>query len=183
MRLDRYDNGNYDRGRPWWFELLWIAVLTLFVRSWIPGSWHRCWLLRLFGAQIGRGVCIKPGVRVKFPWRLVVGDHVWIGEDVWIDNLAEVEIGSHCCLSQGAYLCTGSHDWSRESFDLVVKGIRVESHAWIAARSTVAPGVIVGEGAVLGLGSMASRNLDPWTVYSGVPARAVRARLVTSEWE
>ena len=109
----------------------------------------------------GRGVVVKPGARIKFPWRLSIGDHSWIGEDAWIDNLAPVAIGADCCLSQGAYLCTGSHDWSRPSFDLLTKPIVVHDGAWIAARAVVGPGVTVGEGAVLCLGSTATRDLTP----------------------
>jgi len=176
IRLDQFDNSGFSRGRPAWVEFMWLVTQALFVRSWIPGAGHRCFLLRLFGAQIGRGVNIKPGLRVKFPWRLSVGDFTWIGEDVWIDNLTTVEIGANCCISQGAYLCTGSHDWSKPAFDLVTKSIVIRDGAWLAARSVVAPGVTVDEGAVLGLGSVATKDLAAWTVHSGVPAVAVRAR-------
>jgi putative colanic acid biosynthesis acetyltransferase WcaF len=105
---------------------------------------------------------------------------VWIGEGVWIDNLAEVTIGNHCCLSQAVYLCTGNHDWSRASFDLVVQPIRIESQAWLTARSVVGPGVTVQEGAVLGLGSVAVHDLQAWQVHFGLPARPVRPRAVTA---
>jgi acetyltransferase-like isoleucine patch superfamily enzyme len=114
---------------------------------------------------------------VKFPWRLEVGDHSWLGEKVWIDNLEKVSIGANCCISQGAYLCTGSHDWSRSTFDLITAPIRIDEGAWIAACSKIAPGVTVGEGAVLGLGSVANEDLQPWTIYLGVPAVCVRARV------
>ena len=153
---------------------------ALLLTSPLPGSRLRVWLLKLFGARIGRHVMIKPGVRVKFPWLLQIGDHTWIGEDVWIDNLAEVEIGDHCCLSQGAYLCTGNHDWSRPSFDLVVRPIRIQSQSWLAARSVVGPGVTVREGAVLGLGSVAVHDLQAWHVHLGSPARPVRLRVVAA---
>lgn len=132
----------------------------------------------MFGAKIGQGVEIKSGVKVKFPWRLEVADHSWIGEDVWIDNLATVRIGANCCISQGAYLCTGSHDWSRSSFDLIIRSIDVRDGAWIAARAVVAPGVTIGEGAVLSLGSVAASDLAPWTVHAGVPAKPIRPRTV-----
>jgi putative colanic acid biosynthesis acetyltransferase WcaF len=180
MRLDAFENAAFDRQRPAVVEGLWILVQAAFVRSFIPGSAHRRLLLRAFGAQVGRGVVIKPGVRVKFPWKLEVGDHSWIGEGVWIDNLAPVRIGSNCCVSQAAYLCTGSHDWSSPSFDLIVKPIEVRASAWIAARAVLGPGVVVGEGAVLTLGSVATGALEPWTVYAGHPARRVRKRLLTS---
>jgi putative colanic acid biosynthesis acetyltransferase WcaF len=175
-RLADFAAPQFSRGRPAVIEALWLVVQWMFVASWLPGSAHRRLLLRLFGARIGKGVVIKQRVRVKFPWRLSVGDHTWIGEDVWIDNLALVTIGADCCLSQGAYLCTGSHDWSRSSFDLITKPIVIGEGAWIAARAVVGPGVEVGEGAVLGLGSAATRDLAPWQVHLGVPARPVAER-------
>lgn len=174
--LKGYARPGFSRGRPAVVEAIWILVQWLLVSSWLPGSVHRRLLLRLFGARVGRGVVVKPGVRVKFPWRLSIGDHSWIGEDVWIDNLALVTIGADCCLSQGAYVCTGSHDWSRPSFDLVTKPIMVRDGAWIAARAVVGPGVTVGEGAVLGLGSTATQDLAPWQVHLGVPARSIVGR-------
>ena len=132
--------------------------------------------MRLFGARIGNGVDIKPRVRIKFPWKLTVGDDSWIGEGVWIDNLADVKIGSHCCISQAAYLCTGSHDWSKPGFDLITASIDIKDGSWICARSIVGPGVATGEGSVLALGSVATRDLAPWSVYSGVPAVRIKTR-------
>ena len=170
----------FCRGRSGFAEAAWLVAQALLLASPLPGSRLRVWLLKLFGARIGRHVTIKPGVRVKFPWRLQIGDHTWIGEDVWIDNLAEVEIGDHCCLSQGVYLCTGNHDWSRPSFDLVVRPIRIQSQSWLAARSVVGPGVTVREGAVLGLGSVAVHDLQAWHVHLGSPARPVRLRVVAA---
>jgi putative colanic acid biosynthesis acetyltransferase WcaF len=176
VRLDSYTAGGFDRGAPRWKEALWLIVQALFLRSWIPGSGLRCRCLRWFGARIGQGVVIKPGVRVKFPWRLVVADDVWLGEDVWIDNLAEVRIESNVCISQGAYLCTGSHDWSDARFTLIIRPIVVEEGAWIGAQARVAPGVRVGAHAVLALGSVATKNLQPGWVHQGNPAVAVKAR-------
>jgi putative colanic acid biosynthesis acetyltransferase WcaF len=118
---------------------------------------------------------------VKFPWRLRVGDFSWIGEDVWIDNLAEIEIADHCCISQGAYLCTGSHDWSSMTFDLIVRPIEIQRDAWIAAKAAVGPGVVVREGAVLTLGGVANHDLEAWTIYSGTPAVPVRLRHVARD--
>jgi putative colanic acid biosynthesis acetyltransferase WcaF len=176
MRLDRYNARGFDRGRPAWIEALWIIVQALLVSSFIPGSAHRAVLLRLFGARIGEGVVLKPRMRVKFPWRLEIGNHSWIGEGAWIDNLDTVSIGSHCCISQGAFFCTGSHNWTSETFDLETKPITVGDHAWIGARSVVAPGVTVGEGAVLVLGSVATRDLSAWWVHQGNPAEPVKER-------
>jgi putative colanic acid biosynthesis acetyltransferase WcaF len=181
--LGTYSARGFTRGRPAIVEALWIVVQALAVSAWLPGSWHRRALLRAFGARIGAGVVLKPGIRVKFPWRLTIGDHSWIGEDAWIDNLAEVSIGANCCVSQGAYLCTGSHDWSAPGFDLIVRPITLEAGAWIAARAIVGPGVTAGRGSVLGMASAATRDLDPWTVYAGVPAVAVRQRIITGSSE
>lgn len=176
MRLDRFSNPEFARGRPVWVEALWLVLQALLVDCWLPGSRHRVWLLRAFGARIGRGVTIKPRLRVKFPWQLQVGDHVWLGENVWIDNLAPVTLGSHVCVSQGAYLCTGSHDWASPTFALVVRPIVVGDHAWICARANLAPGTRVGEGAVVTLGATASGRLEPWQVFSGAPVGPVWSR-------
>ncbi len=176
--LGKYAPGSFTRGRPAIVEALWILAQALFVSSALPGSWHRRMLLKVFGATIGPRVVLKPGIRVKFPWRLTIDENSWIGEDGWIDNLAEVRIGANCCVSQGAYLCTGSHDWSAPGFDLITRPITLEPGAWIAARAIVGPGVTAGRGSVLGMGSTATRDLDPWTVYAGVPAVAIRRREV-----
>jgi putative colanic acid biosynthesis acetyltransferase WcaF len=179
--LKDFANPHFSRGRGRVVEALWLLVQWALVASWIPGATHRRWLLRAFGAKIGKGVDIKPGVRVKFPWRLEVGDHSWLGENVWIDNLDKVSIGANCCISQGAYICTGSHNWSRSTFDLMTGPIRINEGAWIAACSIVGSGVTVGEGAVLGLGSVATKDLQPWTINLGVPAVYVRARIVGAD--
>ncbi len=168
--LSTYSVAGFVRGRPAFVEALWVLVQMVFVSSWLPGSWQRRMALRAFGAQIGSGVIIKPGVRVKFPWRLTIGDHCWLGESVWIDNLAEVSISANCCISQGAYLCTGSHDWSKAGFDLAARPICIGDHAWIAAGASIGPGMSVGEGAVLALASVATADLDAWRIYRGNPA-------------
>lgn len=176
MRLDMYDNANFIRGTSRFIELLWLTCDGILLSSWLPGSIWRVKLLQLFGARIGGGVIIKPGVHVKFPWRLSVGNHCWIGESVWIDNLAEVVFGDHVCISQGVYFCTGSHDWSKISFDLITKPIAVNSHVWIGAMSRIAPGVSIGEGAVIGFGSITTRSVDPWSINSGSNSVAIKSR-------
>ena len=178
MRLDSFVKQR-DRGRPFWLELLWIFFQSLFRCSWLPGSQWRCYLLRFFGARVGRGVVIKSGVKIKFPWRLEIGDYSWIGEDVWIDNLTDVAIGAHCCLSQGVYLCTGNHDWSKSFFDLTAKPIVLKEGVWIAARAVVGPGVTVGEGVVLCLQSAATEDLAAWSIYQGNPASFVKKRNIS----
>lgn len=176
MKLDAYTVGDFSRGAPKAVELLWQILQAAFLSSWIPGSAHRRLLLRLFGAKLGKRVTIKPGVKVKFPWRLEVGDYSWIGEHVWIDNLAVVKIGANCCISQDVYFCTGNHDWSRPSFDLSCHPITLGDSVWIGARGTLAPGAGAGDGAVLAMGSVAVRTLQAWTIYRGVPAEPIGPR-------
>ncbi|MEM9155476.1 MAG: WcaF family extracellular polysaccharide biosynthesis acetyltransferase [Cyanobacteria bacterium P01_F01_bin.33] len=181
MRLDRYTTGSYTPGVAIWKQMLWYyAGQPLVCSSFLPFSGLKVRVLRAFGAQIGTGVRIKPGVRVKFPWRLQIGNWVWLGEEAWLDNLAPIEIGNHVCISQDVYLCTGNHDWTAPDFDLNVASIRIEDECWIAARAVIGPGVTVGRGAILGLGSVTGRSLDPMTVYVGNPARAIKPRQVRS---
>lgn len=177
MKLDQFNPESFDRGAPRWREALWLAISGVLFSTWLPGSGWRVALLRLFGSSVGKRAVIKPQVKVKFPWHLTLGDHCWIGERVWIDNLAKVTIGDHVCISQGAYLCTGNHDYASERFDLIVRPIVVGSQAWIGAMCSVAPGCQVGEGAILTLGSVATKELEPWMVYSGSPARPVKSRV------
>lgn len=177
MQLDCYTIGSYTPGAPYWKQLLWYFIGSPLVQSyWLPMSALKVWILRCFGAQIGQGVRIKPRVRVKFPWRLTVGDQVWLGEDAWIDNLAPITIESHVCISQGVYLCTGNHDWSHPHFQLKIAAIHIEASSWIAARAVIGPGVTIGKGAVLALGSVTGRSLDSMTIYSGNPAQPIKIR-------
>jgi putative colanic acid biosynthesis acetyltransferase WcaF len=177
VRLDLFENRWFTAGRPTWVQILWYFIgLSVLRSSLMPLSSVRCWVLRWFGAQVGRGVMIKPGVRVKFPWRLRIGDHAWIGEDVWIDNLAEVSIASHACLSQGAYLCTGNHNWSDPAFGLVVKAISIERGAWVGAKALIGPGVAIREGAVVAAGGVALKTIPAYEIHSGNPAAFVKKR-------
>ena len=171
--LSRYNDSNFDAGRGFVWRLLWYLVSSvLFESAFLPISSVKRLLLRGFGAKIGSGVVIKPHVRIKFPWRLQVGDHTWIGEEVWVDNLAEVQIGSHVCLSQGVYLCTGSHDHRKPTFDLITQPITLEDGVWICAKSILLPGVTVQAKAIVGAGSVVIKDVDANAFVTGVPARA-----------
>ncbi|MBE9029811.1 colanic acid biosynthesis acetyltransferase WcaF [filamentous cyanobacterium LEGE 11480] len=182
VKLNQYRQGDYAPGAALWLQLLWYFLGAPLVRSyWLPVSGLKVLLLRMFGATIGTGVRIKPGVRVKFPWRLTVGDHVWIGEDAWFDNLAPITIGDHVCISQAVYLCTGNHDWTSQYFDLKIAPITIEAGAWVAARSVIGPGVTVGQGAILALGSTTGRSLLPMLIYAGSPATAIKSRVMTAQ--
>lgn len=166
MKLASFSSRNFDRGASRAREAGWLILSGLLVESWLPGSGWRCWLLRRFGATIGAEVTVKPRVRVKFPWRLQVADDVWIGEAAWIDNLGQVTIGNDVCISQGAYLCTGSHDWTTPTFDLIVRPIEVASHCWIGAMARLAPGTRVGEGAIVAMGATVSGDLASNMIYA-----------------
>lgn len=175
--LSTFDNSWYKPGRGKVVAAIWFFFALPIIRSSInPSSSIRRFLLRLFGAQIGPGVIIKPGVRVKYPWRLTVGADSWIGEDCWIDNLEQVTIGSNACLSQGAYLCTGNHDWSDSAFALIVKPITIGDGAWIGAMSVIGPGVVLGDYAVAMAGSVVTSNIPPFDIHAGAPARLARTR-------
>ncbi|MBE9005318.1 colanic acid biosynthesis acetyltransferase WcaF [Fortiea sp. LEGE XX443] len=179
MRLDNYTLATYTPGAPLWKQVLWYFLGSPLVQNrWLTVSGFKVWILRSFGAQIGENVRIKPGVRIKFPWRLTVGDHVWIGEDTWIDNLAPVTIESHVCISQGVYLCTGNHDWSDPNFKLITAPIYIQESSWIAAKSVVGPGVTIGRGAVLTLGGVTGRSLEAMTIYAGNPAQPIKQRQI-----
>lgn len=177
--LSRYDNSWYHPGRNAFVRALWYACNSLLLTGRIPGSSWRRTLLRLFGARIGNGVVIKPSVNVKYPWKLEIGAHAWIGERVWIDNLDKVTIGAHACLSQGATLICGNHNYKSAGFDLQLGPINIENGAWIGACASVAPGVRCGSHSVLSMGSVAYADLEAWGIYSGVPAVKVREREIT----
>ena len=168
---------DYDIGRSFPVRTAWFFLgMPLLRCSLIPSSAFRKSLLRLFGAKIGEGAVIKSGVRVKFPWKLKMGNHCWIGEDCWIDNLAPVVLGDHVCLSQNVYLCTGSHDWTDPRFHLITRAIRIDNGAWIAARVSVGPGATVGNHAVAGFGSVVTGYIPPYEIHGGNPAVFIRRR-------
>ncbi|MDB5191411.1 MAG: wcaF [Segetibacter sp.] len=121
---------------------------------------------------------MKPSVNIKYPWKLELGDYCWIGEKVWIDNLAPVIIGNNVCISQGAMLLCGNHDFTKSTFDLLVKPITLEDGVWIGAKSMVCPGVLCATHSILTVQSVATRNLSAYTIYQGNPALAVKKRIV-----
>jgi putative colanic acid biosynthesis acetyltransferase WcaF len=178
--LSRFDNkhdSEYSTGRPFIVCALWFLVgLPLLRCSLVTSSTFRLTLLRLFGAKIGKGAVIKPGVRIKFPWKLKLGNNCWLGEDCWIDNLAPVIMGNNVCVSQGAYLCTGSHDWSDPAFSLMTRSIEINDGAWIAARASLCPGTTIGQHAVVGLGSVVNGRIPAYEIHAGNPAIFVRKR-------
>ena len=177
--LRRTSRRGYHPGRSYAYRALWLLVEALILLNPIVTSYSlKRWVLRRFGARIGTGVLIKPSVHVKYPWKLVIGDNAWIGERVWIDNLVQVRIGANAVVSQGAYLCTGNHDWSDPGMGLIVKPVTVEDGAWVGAFSRIAPGVTVGREAIVTLGSVLLARAEPRGVYEGNPAMRVRERTI-----
>lgn len=178
--LSKYDNSWYSTRGSGIKRLLWYFCNVLIMKNhYNPLSSLRCKALRLFGAKVGKGVVIKPGVNVKYPWNLTIGDHTWIGEDVWIDNLGRIEIGSNACISQGAMLLCGNHNFKLSTFDLIVKPIQIKDGAWVGAQCTVCPGVTMGSHSILCVGSVANKDLDPYGIYKGVFATKVSDRFIT----
>lgn len=181
--MNQVNNASYkttiDIGASKPKQFAWYFVNIVFFKNALNVfSGIKVFLLKLFGAKMGRGVVIKPSVNIKYPWKLQVGDHAWIGEEVWIDNLCEVIIGNDVTLSQGAMLLTGNHDYSKTTFDLITKNIILENGVWIGAKSVVCPGVICGSHAILAVGSIATQNLDPYKIYQGNPAVFVKERII-----
>jgi putative colanic acid biosynthesis acetyltransferase WcaF len=179
VKLTSYDNLWYKPGRSLFIRALWLIISALFIQcSWNPSSKLRVILLRLFGAKVGKRVVLKPCLHIKYPWLLSIGDYSWIGEGVWIDNLTNVIIEHDVCISQGAYLLTGNHDYTSMNFNLLVKPIKIESGVWIGAKSIVCPGVICHSHSVLTIASIATKDLPPYTICSGNPASGIKKRQI-----
>ena len=175
MQLKGYTVGDFDRGAPRWKEALWVFAKCAFFLNPIPWpSALRVALLRIFGAKIGGGVVIRANVNVSYPWRLTLGDDVWLGEETVILSLAPVVIESSVCISQRAFLCTGSHDFRSEKFSLVTKPITVRSGSWIAAQAFISPGVEIGTGSMVCAGSVVTEDVPPRTIVRGNPAQTVK---------
>lgn len=175
MELKLYTTSGFDRGQPRWMEALWIAARCLFFLN--PFPWPsalRVGLLRTFGAQVGQRVVIRAHVNITFPWRFRAGDDVWLGEEVLILSLAPVVIESNVCISQRAFLCTGSHDFRAEHFDLITKPITVRARSWVAAQAFIAPGVEIGAGSMIAAGSIVLENVPPKSLVRGNPAVVVK---------
>ena len=179
VNLNTYNNKWYKPGSVL-KRFIWHYTNGFFLKSGIfPFYGMKVAILRLFGAKIGKSVLIKPYVSIKYPWLLTIGNHCWIGENVWIDNLVNVEIGSHVCISQGAYLLTGNHNYKKKDFDLIIKGIVIEDGVWIGAKSVVCPGVTCKTHSVLAVGSVAGADLEPYYIYGGIPAVKIKERIIS----
>ncbi|MCF6185160.1 MAG: WcaF family extracellular polysaccharide biosynthesis acetyltransferase [Bacteroidales bacterium] len=175
--LSKFDNSWYKPGAGSFKRTIWYFVNVLFfLNPWNPVSSLKVFLLKLFGAQIGKGVVIKPSVNIKYPWNLKTGNFVWIGENVWIDNLENVTIEDNVSISQGAMLLCGNHDYKKSTFDLITGKIILEEGVWIGAKSIVTPGVTCKSHSILAVNSVATKNLEAYTIYQGNPAIKIRKR-------
>ncbi|BBI31772.1 putative colanic acid biosynthesis acetyltransferase [Cohnella abietis] len=182
IRLDLYDQTGYSRGRNGLIVLLWWFVQgSLFRYSLQPMySWRRL-LLKLFGADIGVGVKIRPSAKITYPWKVKVGEHSWIGDNAELYSLDTISVGSHCVISQNSYLCTGSHQATDPHFSLVVKPIVIEDGAWIASDVFLYPGVTVGSMAVVAARSTVLNNVPANEVHAGTPAKYIKMRFESGE--
>lgn len=158
---------------------LWYVVNQLFFNNGFSVlNFTKAPLLRLFGAHVGVGVVIKPSVNIKYPWLLTIGNYCWIGENVWIDNLAQITLHSNVCISQGALLLCGNHNYKKSTFDLIVQPITLHDGVWIGAQAVVTGGVVVASHALLTVASVASTNLEAYSIYRGNPAVKIKDRVV-----
>ena len=176
--LSSFNNDWYNPGNPVKRFLWYFFNVTIMLNPLNPFSGLKKLVLKMFGAKIGKGVVIKPRVNIKYPWKLRVGNHVWIGEKVWIDNLAEVKIENHVCISQGAMLLCGNHNYKKSSFDLIARSIRLKEGCWIGAYAVVCPGVICKSHSILSVNSVATQSLDAYYIYQGNPAVKLRERII-----
>ncbi|MFM5787860.1 WcaF family extracellular polysaccharide biosynthesis acetyltransferase [Aeromonas veronii] len=170
INLSDYDNSNYEHGGLA-KRIVWMIFSVCFFETWFPWpSSFKCMLLRIFNASVGQSVVIKPNVKIKYPWNLKIGNYCWIGEFVWIDNLACVDIACNVCISQGAYILTGNHDYQSKRFTLLVKPIKIEQGCWVGAKVVLCPGVILKYGSIATVGSVVTSNLESMSIYQGNPA-------------
>ncbi|MCF3648436.1 WcaF family extracellular polysaccharide biosynthesis acetyltransferase [Synoicihabitans lomoniglobus] len=178
VRNDHFDPSlGLERGRGKAIEILWYSVKCIFFLAALPWpSRLKSILLRCFGAKIGRGVVIKPRVNIHFPWKLVIGDHAWIGEEVFILNFERVTIRAHACVSQRAFLCTGNHDFRDPTMPFRNRPIVIGDGVWVGAQVFVAPGITLGEEAIATAGSVVVRDLPPAMVCSGNPCGPIKPR-------
>ena len=175
--LASFNNSTYKPGH-FLKRILWYYVnLIFFNNGWFPFYGLKTFWLKLFGAKIGENVLIKPYVNIKYPWLLNIGSNVWIGEQVWIDNLAFVTIGNNVCISQGALLLCGNHNYKLPTFDLMVKEIVLEEGVWVCAKAIITQGVVCKSHSIIGVGSVTKSDTDAFSINIGNPSKNVGLRI------
>jgi len=178
VNLSKFDNSWYKPGNSLKRFVWYLKNRVLLKSSLLWPNSFKIFALRFFGAKVGKGVIIKPCVNIKYPWFLEIGDNVWIGEEVWIDNLGKVKIGSNVCLSQGALLLCGNHNYKKETFDLIVGDITLEDGVWVGAKAVVCPGVTMKSHSILTVGSVLTKDAEAFGIYQGNPAVLIKQRKV-----
>jgi putative colanic acid biosynthesis acetyltransferase WcaF len=168
---------NFRGKNPFVVQLWWSVQAILFNTS--PQFLYgwRNFLLRLFGAKIGKKVIIRPSVKVTYPWKLSIGDYSWIGDNVNLYTLGEINIGNNVVISQRSYLCTGSHDYLQEDFPIYQKPINIRDQVWIATDVFIAPGITIGKGSVVGARSSVFKSLPPNKICAGSPVKIISERI------
>lgn len=179
--LSRFRMDPLFRGRSAFVVQLWWLVQDWLIRPspQFMYGWRRFWW-RLFGAEVGDGVLIRPTARVTYPWKVKIGGRSWIGDQAELYSLGQIRIGSDTVISQHVYLCTGAHDHTKVDFPLVAKPIYIEDQVWVAASCFVAPGVTIGKGAIIGARSLVQMDMPEAMICIGSPAKPVKPRLLPS---
>lgn len=176
--LDKFESKGFSKGASFVKQSLWFFINAFLVRSsWNPFMGIKIFLLRLFGAKIGEGLVIKNNVTIKFPWKLTIGNNVWLGENCWLDNLDNIIIGNNVCISQGALLITGNHDYTKENFPYRNAPIVVEDGVWVGAKVIVAPGIRLRSHSIITLGTVCTKDTEPFGIYQGNPAIKIKERV------
>lgn len=158
-------------------QLWWAVQATLFRGSPQFAYGFRRWLLRCFGAQVGHGVVIRPSATITYPWKVSIGDHAWIGDNVVLYSLGNIEIGANVVVSQNSYLCASDHDYTQVDFPIRARKITIYPEAWLAADVFVAPGVTIGRGTVIGARSSVFKDMPAGMVCFGYPCVAIKERV------
>lgn len=174
-------SGGHDKGRPFPIRAGWLVVNALvFLNPLLRAYNLKAKILRAFGAKIGEGVVIKQSVNIKYPWQLTIGEYTWIGERAWLDCTSKLDIGKHVVISQGVFLCCGTHDWRDPGMGSVSAPIVVQDGAWLAAFARVAGGTTIGQEAIVALGAVVFTDCEPLGTYQGNPAYRVGRRRIRS---
>ena len=177
--LGKYSSKDFSPGASLLTRVLWYLINSLVFKSYFfPFSRFKSLLLKIFGSKIGDNVNIKPNINIKYPWNLDVGNNVWIGEGVWIDNLAKVSIGSNVCISQSAYILTGSHNYKDSYFGLITKPVVIHDGCWICAKAVLCPGIEMKLNSILLAGSVLTKSTVENCIYQGNPANNIRTRTI-----
>lgn len=182
QNLSKFKMPKGFRGRSGVYVQLWWLVDFLFFKPspQIVYGWRR-FILRLFGAKIGKKVIIRPSVRITYPWKISIGDYSWIGDDVVLYSLGEIEIGKNVVVSQKSYVCAGTHDYTKENFPILGKKTTIEDECWLATDVYVSPGVKIGKGTIVGARSSVFKDLEEGKVCLGSPAQAIKDRIKNEE--